>query len=82
MENAIKHNTATDDEPLVVRVKAGNGVLEVRNADRPRSGPARSTGYGLDSIRQRYTALSERPVEVVREGGEFIVRIPLIERRP
>ena len=82
VENAIKHNTATDDEPLVVRVKAGNGVLEVRNADRPRSGPARSTGYGLDSIRQRYTALSERPVEVVREGGEFIVRIPLIERRP
>ena len=82
VENAIKHNTATDAEPLEVRVTARKGMLEVRNADRPRSGPARSTGYGLDSIRQRYTALSDRPVEVLREAGEFVVRIPLIERRP
>ena len=82
VENALKHNIATSAEPLVVRVSAHGQVLEVRNPLRPRVAEVRSTAYGLDSIRQRYAALTDRPVEVLQETGDFVVRIPLITSQP
>lgn len=78
VENAIKHNTATDAEPLVVEIIAEGPTLAVRNAFRPRTRSTPSTGFGLDSIRQRFKALTDRPIEVSNTGGVFEVRIPLI----
>ncbi len=82
VENAIKHNTATTAQPLIVEVTAENGVVRVRNPLRPRTTSSRSTGFGLDSIRQRYAALTAGPVEVGQEGGFFEVRIPLVAPEP
>jgi len=82
VENALKHNIATTAEPLTVRVTAIGPTLEVRNQLRPRLAEAPSTAYGLDSIRQRYHALTDRTVEVFHEDGDFVVRIPLITTQP
>ncbi|HMQ75820.1 MAG TPA: histidine kinase [Flavobacteriales bacterium] len=82
VENALKHNAATTAEPLPVTVEATTGELVVRNPLRPREVGHRSTGYGLESIRQRYTALTDRPVHVANGPGTFEVRIPLIEPAP
>jgi LytS/YehU family sensor histidine kinase len=78
VENAIKHNTATTADPLVITVTARAGTVIVGNAIRPRGTASRSTGFGLQSIRQRFAALTDRPMEVVNDGGTFTVRIPLI----
>ncbi|MBK8340286.1 MAG: histidine kinase [Flavobacteriales bacterium] len=82
VENALKHNSATTAQPLIVRVSAHGPTLEVRNTLRPRLAEETSTAYGLDSIRQRYRALTDRPVEVFQEAGDFVVRIPLITAQP
>jgi len=78
MENALKHNVATVKEPLQVLVTIEAGDVVVRNAIRPRASAARSTGFGLESIIKRYSAISAKPVVVAPGGGEFSVRIPLI----
>lgn len=78
VENAIKHNAATDTVPLIVSVHAEAGVISVTNTIRPRSTASRSTGFGLQSIRQRFAALTDRPMEVLNDGATFVVRIPLI----
>jgi len=78
MENALKHNVATVKEPLHVLVTIEAGCVVVRNAIRPRASAARSTGFGLESIIKRYSAISAKPVVVAPGGGEFTVRIPLI----
>ena len=79
VENALKHNVVTGGAPFVIEVRASAEAIEVRNPVRPRATPPRSTGFGLESIVKRYAALTERPIQAGREGGDFVVRIPLIE---
>lgn len=78
VENALKHNAATAEAPLVVEVRAGAGELEVANVLRPRTDAPRSTGFGIAHIRRHYAALTDRPVTVSAEAGRFVVRIPLL----
>lgn len=78
VENALKHNVATIRQPLRISIRSADGYLIVGNAIRPRSSPVRSTGFGLDSIRRRYAALSPQPVTAQASGGRFEARIPLI----
>ncbi|HEX2618405.1 MAG TPA: histidine kinase [Flavobacteriales bacterium] len=78
VENAIKHNVATAAAPLHIELRADNDMLEVCNTYRPRNEAPRSTGFGIESIQQRYAALTPRTMHVVNEGTHFIVRIPLL----
>lgn len=79
MENALKHNVATDAEPLQVLLTIERSDVVMRNAVRPRASAARSTGFGLESIIKRYAAIGPRPVVVEADAAFFVVRVPLIE---
>ena len=78
VENALKHNRATDQEPLVVTIASDGDTLTVSNPYRPRDQAAKSTGFGIGSITQRFTAITPRPVSIGREKDNFVARIPLI----
>lgn len=78
VENALKHNRATDDEPLVITIEASTDTLTVTNPFRPRDIAAKSTGFGIDSIRQRFAAITSKTVFIGRENDNFVARIPLI----
>lgn len=80
VENAIKHNAATSADPLRIEVVAVGEGLEVVNPVRLRRSALPSTGFGVDSIRKRYAALSVMPVEVTNDGAYFRVRIPLLPK--
>lgn len=80
VENAIKHNAATLASPLVVEVVAANDGIEVANPIQLRKSSLPSTGFGVQSIRQRYAALTPRPVTVSNDGAYFRVRIPLLPK--
>ena len=82
VENAIKHNVATSDQPLLVEITAQNGILRVSNPYRPRATASPGTGYGLESIRQRYQMLTDRPIQLEVTDSRFEVRIPLLPSRP
>lgn len=81
VENALKHNVVTATHPLRVTIVVEGEDIVVRNQVSPKLTPARSTGFGLQSIRKRYTALTARPIAVGERNGLFEVRIPLIHRR-
>lgn len=78
VENALKHNRATDEEPLVVRITADGDQLSVINPFRPREQAVKSTGFGIESIGQRFAAITTRAVSIGREKDTFAARIPLI----
>lgn len=78
VENALKHNVADMEQPLVVHVVAEQDTLEVWNPWRPRTSPAKGTGFGVSSIRKRYAGLTDRPVEVSTDHDRFTIRIPLL----
>lgn len=79
VENAIKHNIATDAQPLIISIHGTPDGLAVVNTLQPRSMAQPSTGFGLPTIRQRFAELSSVPVEVTTHGGTFRVSLPLID---
>ena len=80
IENAVKHNRMTSKEPLDVFIQVEETDLIVRNRIQPREELENSTGFGLQNIVNRYQLLTPRPVWVGEQNGEFVVRIPLLNR--
>ncbi|WP_375435166.1 sensor histidine kinase [uncultured Hymenobacter sp.] len=81
IENAIKHNVISPENPLRVLLRAGGspeGYFSVMNNVQPKTGLEQSTKVGLRNIISRYRLLSTRPVEVLRENGLFTVKVPLL----
>ncbi|MEM9932585.1 MAG: histidine kinase [Bacteroidota bacterium] len=79
MENAIKHNKASEKYPLTVRITYETGDrLRVVNNLQPFQTPPSSNGTGLENIRKRYEFLSDDVPSVEKNETHFSVNLPLI----
>ncbi len=79
LENAIKHNKITDENPLRISIAINAREVIVTNPIRPKiQGMTESTGFGLSSLLTRYQYLTHERVEIVNDGNTFTVRIPII----
>jgi hypothetical protein len=81
LENALKHNTAYQADPLHLRVAVdvATATLTVRNTLRPRRlAPGEASGRGLANLRARYAFLTERPLAAGPVDHEFVVTLPLL----
>lgn len=80
LENAVKHNTVAEEEPLTIDLYVENErYVIVKNNLQKKSIPIEaSSGMGLSNIKARYEFLSKLPVEVVESADEFIVKLPLL----
>jgi LytS/YehU family sensor histidine kinase len=79
IENAIKHNTFKDDDPLTIEIAEDDGYICVQNRIRKKKQPNPSTGIGLENIRRRYELCDEKKIIVRETDGNFIVKLPKIE---
>ncbi|MBL7812336.1 MAG: histidine kinase [Bacteroidetes bacterium] len=78
MENAIKHNEISRQNPLQIRVEAVEKGIVVRNAVR-RKLSVPGTGMGLQNLHLRHEAQGTGLLPVVTESdGEFTVFVPFI----
>ncbi len=78
LENAVKHNQASADEPLPVRLSLGEGSVTVGNPVRPRRSSLPSAGVGLANLDERCQLLTGRPLTLSQQGGRFEVQVPLV----
>lgn len=80
MENAIKHNTIAEEEPLTIDIYVDNGeTLIIKNNLQKKNIPIEeSASVGLKNITARYGFLSEIKVEIQETSTEFIVKLPLL----
>jgi len=80
LENAIKHNIVSQENPLFVEMKVSDGFIWVENKLQRKSVLGESSpGMGLNNIRSRYAFLSNREVVVNESGEKFSVGLPVIE---
>lgn len=80
IENAIKHNVISQDDPLMIRLYSESNYLVIENNFQKKSVLKEdSPGIGLDNIRKRYAFLSERPIEVIQTEKLFSVRLPILK---
>lgn len=80
VENAIKHNIITTDDPLHIAIYTEGTWLVVRNNLQVKTSMVASENIGLENIRQQYEILTGRKVEVMKEGGYFTVKLPMIHK--
>jgi hypothetical protein len=79
VENAVKHNIISSKRPLPLVIRNEREYLIIENKLQKKQDAGRSTGMGLQNIRSRYSALTERNIEVLEENGMFTVKIPMIK---
>lgn len=78
IENAIKHNAISADNPLVVSAWIEDGAMVVKNNRIPKLSPVSSTGIGLQYIRNQYRDIAGKEILVQESADSFSVTIPII----
>ena len=78
LENAIKHNAHTPDNPLVVKIEKQDGYLLISNRIVPLASPNESTHMGLAYINETMQLLFGREIIIKNDGETFTVKLPLI----
>ncbi|HOX83231.1 MAG TPA: histidine kinase [Chryseolinea sp.] len=78
VENSIKHNIISEENPLTIRVYSHDHFIVIENNLQKKTIMEEdSPGIGLDNIQKRYEFLSDTKVEVIR-NEMFIVKLPII----
>lgn len=79
IENAIKHNVASRENPLKIRIQQeGSDYLVIENNILEKTILEKTTRVGLQNIINRYGLLTDRQVEIIRGQDIFTVKIPLL----
>ena len=78
LENAIKHNALTVQEPLEIIVRSNNGYIEVVNRKQLRKSVEQGLNSGLNNLRRRYRILADDEVLVEDSEDWFSVKIKLL----
>lgn len=83
LENAIKHNTHTKENPLLIELKtvhdeSGESFLAMQNNIVPLLSKAESTKMGLAYMNETLRLLFDKQICIVNDGKTFTVMIPLI----
>ncbi|WP_179345667.1 histidine kinase [Winogradskyella ursingii] len=81
LENAVKHNMVTSSKPLHIKIYEDGNHLVVLNNLQPKQIVKKSSGVGLENIKQRYKLLSERKVIINQREKDFAVAIPMLTKQ-
>ncbi|HDZ14403.1 MAG TPA: hypothetical protein ENH60_05830 [Pricia sp.] len=80
VENAVKHNEISTQNPLTVRMYSKNDSIFVENPIQPRSVLKEGTKNGLLNLKKRYVLLLKKEVKVRTENNIFVVELPVIHK--
>ncbi|WP_452220526.1 2TM domain-containing protein [Lacinutrix salivirga] len=80
LENAVKHNIVTSSKPLHIKIYEQNGNLIVENNLQTKEIVKKSSGVGLENIKQRYGLLTNRRVTISQDTSNFRVAIPILTK--
>jgi len=77
VENALKHNITTTDQPLTIFINITDKEIVVSNNIQLRSSVDKG-GIGLANLQKQY-ALHDKEINIRQTETEFIVKLPFIE---
>ena len=81
LENAVKHNVITSEQPLKIKIYEEKGYLIVENTVNPKASLEKSTKVGLSNIKQRYELVSSNKVSIENNKKIFKVKLPLLNQK-
>ncbi|HEX2608044.1 MAG TPA: sensor histidine kinase [Flavisolibacter sp.] len=78
VENAIKHNQFTEQDPLQIKVHLNGSYIRITNNVKLKPYLANSTNIGLKNLSNRYKLTCNKDIVVERGKHFFSVKLPLI----
>lgn len=78
LENAIKHNELTIENPLFIKIEIDGNYIKVSNNLQEKPHTEESSGTGLSMLKERYRILQEAPPIIKKEGLIFSVSIKIL----
>lgn len=79
LENAIKHNAISPENPLIISVFTDGSSITMRNKLIPKVSTRPTTGIGLQYIRNQYRDLANAEITVTQTADSFAVTVPILE---
>jgi hypothetical protein len=79
IENAIKHNIATREDPLKISICFEGQYIVVKNNLQVKATQLKSTGIGLKNLAERVRLISGKDLIIEEDDNSFIVKIPLLK---
>ncbi len=77
VENAIKHNVVSKEDPLLIEIVTENNYVIIKNKVNPKES-SYSTKTGLINLLKRYELLDNKKVLVENDENNFVVKVPLL----
>jgi len=77
IENALKHNAATRDHPLKIKVTLNDDLIAVENNIQPKMQINSSSKLGLKNLEERVELVMQRKVFIEPSSDSFVVKIPI-----
>ncbi len=78
VENALKHNSASYEEPLKIRICMNDGYIAVTNAINSKNIAPGSLGTGLLNLGERMKLITGKEIVIHKKDNEFSVELPLM----
>ena len=79
VENAIKHNRFSDQDPMVIQITGNTNYLVVKNTKNVKSDKPFSSGIGLQNLQSRYLLLTGKKVIILSGNSKFEVKLPVLK---
>lgn len=79
VENAIKHNNFSPQEPLVLTIRAKGDEIRISNRINRKLLSRPSPKTGLYNLNERYKLIAEKEIQVEEDGDQFRVSLPLLK---
>jgi LytS/YehU family sensor histidine kinase len=79
VENAIKHNEFSDNEPLMIVITLQEEVIIVHNNLRKKQLRKSSSGIGLRNLNERYILTTSNFISITEGDKFFTVRLPVLK---
>jgi two-component system LytT family sensor kinase len=78
VENALKHNAASRENPLGIRIYPEDGYMVVSNTINRKNLMETQTQTGLSNLGERVRLILGKELVVQEENSQFVVKIPVV----
>jgi sensor histidine kinase YesM len=77
IENVVKHNAASEEHPLEIRMWLAGEQLFISNPKRLKGDDSSGLGTGLRNLQKQFSSVIGKPMEITNTQEVFTVGIPL-----
>jgi len=78
LENAVKHNHFSAEQPLELRLTIQQDAISVCNEVRRKSPASAPSNIGLKNLDERYRLIMQEGIQIDSAGSRFTVTLPLL----